>query len=413
LHTGDTEVVIIGGGAAGSAAARTLAEAGVPCLLVEARARLGGRGYTIQDPSGAALDLGCGWLHSAERNPWVAIAEQQGRHIDRSRPPWGRPAITVGFSLAEQQDYFAALNAFHDRIDAAAERGPDVAAATLLEPQSRWNGLIGAIWTYISGGELDKLSVRDLAAYEDTGENWRVVEGYGTTIAAHAADLSVALECPVRAIDHSGRRLAIETTRGVIAASAAIITVPTDILAAEKILFRPALPDKIDAARGLPLGLADKLFFALEGAEEFPKDSRLFARTDRSATAAYHVRPLGRPLIEAYICGDLARELEKGGGTAFVDFATAELVGAFGSAFAPRLKPLGVHGWATDPFAGGSYSYALPGHAGDRAILAAPVDDRLFFAGEACSAHDFSTAHGALQSGVAAAAAVMAAQRRP
>src|SRR5262245_7847953 len=137
----DTEVVIIGGGAAGSAAARRLADAGVPCLLVEARARLGGRGLTVLDPAGTALDLGCGWLHSAERNPWVALAEQQGRRVDRSHPPWQRPALTIGFPLAEQQAYFAALDAFHHRIDAAAGREPDVAAVTLLEPQSRWNGL--------------------------------------------------------------------------------------------------------------------------------------------------------------------------------------------------------------------------------------------------------------------------------
>jgi len=69
MANSDTEVVIVGGGAAGIAAARRLAKAAINCLVVEARARLGGRAWTITDRSGFALDLGCGWLHSADRNP--------------------------------------------------------------------------------------------------------------------------------------------------------------------------------------------------------------------------------------------------------------------------------------------------------------------------------------------------------
>jgi len=164
--------------------------------------------------------------------------------------------------------------------------------------------------------------------------------------------------------------------------------------------------------RGLPLGLADKLFLVLEDAEEFTKDTRLFGRTDRTATAGYHMRPFGRPMIEAYFGGNLAAELETGGEAAFVDFALDELTGVLGSAFARRVTPIALHSWGTDPCARGSYSYALPGRADCRAILAAPVDERLFFAGEACSAHDFSTAHGALITGVAAADEIIAARRR-
>jgi monoamine oxidase len=124
------------------------------------------------------------------------------------------------------------------------------------------------------------------------------------------------------------------------------------------------------------------------------------------------MRPFGRPMIEAYFGGNLAAELETGGEAAFVDFALDELTGVLGSAFARRVKPIALHSWGTDPFARGSYSYALPGRADCRAILAAPVDERLFFAGEACSAHDFSTAHGALITGVAAADEIIAARRR-
>jgi monoamine oxidase len=288
-----------------------------------------------------------------------------------------------------------------------AEAEQDAPAATLLDPNGRWNDLIGATGTYVSGAELERVSVRDLGRYDDSGVNWRVVEGYGTVIATHGAGLPVALGRAVRRIDWSGRRLRVETADGSIAADAAIVT----LLAEEKVVFTPGLPAKTEAAAGLPLGLADKLFLSLSDAGEFEKDSRLFGRTDRRGTATYHVRPFGRPQIEAYFAATLAAELETAGEDAFLDFAVAELVGLLGGDFARRIKPLDLHRWGIDPLARGSYSYALPGKADCRAVLAAPVDDRLFFAGEACSTNDYSTAHGAYLTGVAAADQAIAARR--
>jgi len=416
MANSDTEVVIVGGGAAGVAAGRRLAKAAIDCLLVEARGRLGGRAWTINDASGFALDLGCGWLHSAERNPWVPIVMQQGRTIDKSQPPWQKPSLPAGFPPAEQEDFGRAQNAFFERLEAAAKKtaksGPDVAASALLEPGCRWNGLINAVGTYISGGELERVSAHDFDNYADTSVNWRVREGYGAAIAAHGDGVPVVLDCPVLQIDHHGRRLKIETAKGVIFADQAIVTLPSAVIADKEFLFTPLLPEKTEAARGLPLGLADKLFLALEGAEEFETDTRAFGRVDRSATATYQFRPLGRPMIEVYFGGRLPAELEADGARAFFDFAVTELTGLFGGDFARRVKPLHMHCWGSDPFARGSYSFALPGKAGCRAKLAEPVDGRLFFAGEACSTNDFSTAHGGYLTGVAAADQVIAVRRR-
>ena len=94
---------------------------------------------------------------------------------------------------------------------------------------------------------------------------------------------------------------------------------------------------------------------------------------------------------------------------AFFAFAAEELAHLLGTSFRKRIAPLATSMWGADPWSRGAYSHALPGHAGDRARLAAPVEQRLFFAGEACSAHAYSTAHGAWQTGVAAAEAALAA----
>ena len=405
------EVVIVGGGAAGVAAAHRLHAAGVDCLLVEARSRLGGRAFT-DTVTGFPLDLGCGWLHSADRNPWAEIARAQGRTIDKTPPPWsGRRSLNIKFPPEEQKAYRAAMAAFFERVSAAAKR-PDRPAAELLTPGDRWNGLIRAVATYISGAELERVSTHDLENYDDTQENWRVVEGYGTTVAAHAANAPVKLNCPVRAIDHSGKRVAVDTAQGTLSAERVIVTLPSTVLGEETVRFFPALPDKVEAARGLPLGLADKLFLALDRAEEFESESRLFGHTDRSATATYHFRPFGRPLIEVYFGGDHAWHLEQGGEKAFFDFAASELADLLGRDFVKRIKPAQMHLWGSDPFARGSYSSALPGQAGCRPALAAPVDNRLFFAGEATSVHDYSTAHGAYNTGLRAADEMLAARAR-
>jgi monoamine oxidase len=124
----ETEVVIIGGGAAGIAAAKHLHTARVDCLLVEARDRLGGRGWSVAAPGGGMMDLGCGWLHSADRNPWAAVAQAQGRVIDKTRPPWSRPSPAMLFPLSEQRDYYRASGAFHERLEATVD-GPDRPAA--------------------------------------------------------------------------------------------------------------------------------------------------------------------------------------------------------------------------------------------------------------------------------------------
>jgi monoamine oxidase len=407
----EADVVVIGGGAAGVAAARRLHDAAIDCLLLEARSRLGGRVFT-DSRSGYPLDLGAGWLHSANVNPWTGIAAAQGKTIDKTTPPWMRPSPQPGFSVEAQREFRAASTAFFERVDEAARADPNRASSELLEPGNRWNPLIGSVSTFIAGAEPEKVAAGDFERYRDTEQNWRVVEGYGTVIAAHAQGVPVALDCEVTRIDRSGARLRIETPKGTVTAAQAIVALPTTIIAKNENLFVPALPAKTEAARGLPLGLADKVFIALERAEEFAVDSRLYGATDVTETANYHMRPFGRPVIEGYFGGRNAWALEQGGPRAFYDFAVGQLTALLGSDFAPRLKPLGMHLWGADPFALGSYSYAPPGHVDDRAKLAAPVDNRLFFAGEACSTDFFTTAQGAHQTGLAAANAVLSARKR-
>jgi monoamine oxidase len=402
------DVAIIGAGAAGLGAAQALSDTGLSTIVLEARDRIGGRAHTIQAAPDVVFDLGCGWLHSADQNSFAGIARELDFEINKDLPPWRERAYGNAFPPAERDEFAAALDDFYDRLAWAAGGGKDAPANRYLQPGNRWNPMIDAISTYVNGCELDQLSILDFDAYEDTNINWRVRRGYGALVAAYGAQVPVVPNCEVRLIDHAGKRVRIETSRGTLEATRVIVTVPTNLLADEAIRFSPALPDKVDAARGLPLGLADKVMLALAEPDALPIEGNLRGATMRTEMGTYHIRPFGQPCIEGFFGGRFARQLEDAGDGAIAAHSIDEIVSFLGNDFRRKLTPLNESRWAHDPFARGSYSHALPGHAGKRAVLAAPVDNRLFFAGEATSPHFFSTAHGARDSGERAAREVLA-----
>ena len=406
------DVAIIGAGAAGLGAAHALKGSGLAVIVLEARARIGGRAWTVRASPEVTFDVGCGWLHSADQNSFVGIARQLDFELNTDLPPWRERAYGNAFPQSERDDFLRAMDAFYQRLSEAAQTGRDAPASESLEPGNRWNPMIDAISTYINGCELEEMSILDWDAYEDTNLNWRVRAGYGALIAAYGSPFPIALNCDVALIDHSGKRIRLETSRGMLSANKVIVTVPTNLIADEAIRFVPQLTAKVDAARGLPLGVDDKVTLALADAEAFPKEANLRGATMRTNMGTYHIRPFGQPCIEGFFGGSFARELEEAGDGAIAAASIDEIAGFLGNDIRRKLKPLAESRWARDPFARGSYSHALPGHAGDRAVLAEPVDGRLFFAGEATSPNYFTTAHGARDSGERAAKDVLAAMAR-
>jgi monoamine oxidase len=398
----EIDIAIVGAGAAGLAAAEAVAASPLSCALLEARDRVGGRAHTLASPAGP-LDLGAAWLHSANHNPLVARFQTLGLTIDRTPPPWERLSDSPTLPPADQIEFGRSFEAYEERLAKAAHEPDDAPASVFLEPGNRWNPLLNAFSAFYNGAEFDQVSVHDYGAYDDSEVNWRVAQGYGAGVAALApsptSDIAMALSCPVSRIRHDGARLELDTPRGVLSARAVIICVPTAILSGGGLSFFPALPDKVEAAAGLPLGLADKVFLGVDEPEAFAAETMLYGAPHKTATGSYHLRPFHRPMIEAFLGGAHARALEGEGPGAAADFAIEELVAIYGTGLRSRIHVLTQTAWAADPYALGSYSHALPGHAGDRARLAAPVGGRLFFAGEACSADAFSTVHGAWLTG--------------
>ncbi|MGG6895315.1 flavin monoamine oxidase family protein [Rhizobium sp. BR 315] len=408
---GDVDIAVIGAGAAGVGTARQLQvlRPDLSIVLLEASDRVGGRARTIHPfgADGAAVDLGCGWLHGASTNPWTKITEEIGLTVDRTPAPWSDGGRQLERGDPATKAAAAAVGEFFERVD-AYEGVADADLSTMLVPGAPWNERIYAVGAFMTGAELPKSSVIDLGRYDPgPGPDWRVRQGYGTLVASYGLPVPTILGAEVSRIDHSGGdHIVLSTSKGELKAKAVVVAVSTNVLAAERVAFWPPLPEKIEAASRLPLGLANKLFIRVSEPGMFPEDTHVMGSRQDRRTGAYQLRPFGAPVIEAYFAGDLALDLERQGMEAAFDFSVEQLKRVFGSDVGAKLSPLVMSSWASEPFVGGSYSYATPGASDLRGVLAAPCNDRLFFAGEACSQTRYSTAHGAYESGVVAAEAV-------
>jgi len=405
----DADVVIVGAGAAGIAAARRLAASGLSAMVLEATARVGGRAWTC-DVAGLHLDLGCGWLHSADRNPWTRIAEAAGFTIDRRTPAWGKQYRDLGFSQAEQA---AATRAFTDWRRRMTKTPPaSDCAADALEPDGEWNPYLQAMSGFLMGAGLERISVADYFAYEaaSTGCNWRAPAGYGSLVAASLPrPIDLRLSTPVESIELDSLAVVLTTPVGAIRARAAILTVSTAVLAGGTIILPHELDPWRHVAACLPLGRNEKLFLEIVGDSLFVPETRVLGNPRDRRTGVYYIRPFGWPVIECFLGDEGAQVVEEMGPTAGFAHAIDQLVELFGSAVSRSLRPLVASNWSRMTHVGGAYSHALPGHAAAGKDLARPFEQRLFFAGEATHVYDYSTA----QAPMTAAFAPQRKQSRP
>jgi len=398
----DLDLVIIGAGAAGIGAARAAAKAGLSYRLVEASHRIGGRAYTEDIAPGVPFDLGCHWLHFAESNPLVPEADRLGFTIDRSffftTRAWIDGRLTDAAESAEYEAYFGNTYAGF----AAASHGTDVDALSTIDTGSRWFRPFAHVFTVINAAEADQVSALDIASYPLEGSDWPVKEGFGRLVAKLGADLPASLNTIVEEIDWSARdHVTVRTNKGEITASAALITVSIGILQSGMIRFRPALPTETrDAIGGFLPGSANRI------ALHFDRD--IFGNAPGNFTIvdgdpeplAIYIPPFGFNYIVGQTGGNFSTHLTRAGQNAAVDYMMERTVSVFGGDIRKHFTRAIVSAWDTDPWVLGAYAAVKPGHFGARDILAQPVDDRLFFAGEAVAMPMVATCGGAFMSGM-------------
>lgn len=413
MSADETDVLVVGAGVAGIAAARTLHARGLSCLVLEAKDRIGGRAYT--DATG--FDHGASWLHQANDNPLTGFAEALGFETVDHDKLRQRLLFTEGrFATTAERGAFAATeDRFWRVIEAAAADGtPDRPASDAAPQGGRFDALV-AHWegAQICAAELSRMSLHDFAATALDGPNLLLRRGLGTLVASLAEGLPIRLSAPVTRLDWGGSGVEGSGAFGRIRARAAIITVSTGVLAQASIAFTPDLPAQTrDAINALPLGLLSKLSFPIPPGTlpEFGPFASL--RRDISGPGdrpiSWIARPFGAPVMLAFIGGSLAWELSRAGKHAAEAHARAEFARIFGAEAARALGPPIITDWGEDPHFLGSYSHAIPGAQAARRVLAEPLaDGRLIFAGEACHPRFAATVAGAWLSGEAAAQLIL------
>ncbi|EHM01017.1 amine oxidase [Acetobacteraceae bacterium AT-5844] len=412
----DVDILVVGAGAAGIAAARAAQTAGLSCRVLEARNRPGGRAYTDSTTLGAPFDLGATWLHAAHRNPLRPLAEAMGMAPFDHGPVRVSACFDGGRRIgeAEMASYDAAWEGFHTRLAALTPLPGESAGALAARAgfgQGYWDATV-AHWEgpVICAAPLAEMDARD---YLDTllePPDLLLAEGAGALLVRLARDLPITYGAVVERVEWGGPLVVAEGAFGRLRARAIIVTVPTSVLASGAIRFDPALPPETEEAiHDLPLGLLTKIGLRAAGEDRLglPPFSGIERRVEREDEAAMTAIawPFGHDHLMGFIGGPAAWSLGAEGPEAVVAFALEELSRNFGARAAAAIRRRGalVSDWGRDPYSLGAYSHARPGRSAARGILARPLaGGRLCFAGEACHVTLAATLGGAWESGTLA-----------
>jgi monoamine oxidase len=415
----EPEVIVLGAGAAGLAAAAELARAGKRVLLLEARDRIGGRCWTRHLPGvSVPLEMGAEFVHGKPRATLQLLKRAAATTIDSVRMSRhgakGRLERIHPFAEAQRAVRVAKLDkdvsfaAFLARRRMPARRrlfarmmveGFDAADPARVSARS-----IIEEW---AGGEMGSLQPRVAAGYQPLLEHLAAEAlGYGARLRLQA--VAKVVRWRGGAVEVEGEFLG---KRFVETAKRAIVTLPLGVLQSGAVRFRPAMRDKQRALRRLASGPVVKAVLRFEHPfwEKRWPGTAFFHAPGAAFPTFWTPLPARAPVLIAWAGGPKAERLAGLSASRQIEEALAGVHSLFGRH--PRLEAAIVQDWQREPFSRGAYSYVLVGGEGARESLAAPVADTLYFAGEATSTEESGTVGGALQSGLRAAREIVKAMR--
>ena len=406
----EADIVVIGAGAAGIAAARRVVAANRKVIVIEAAGQIGGRCLTDTATFEVAFDRGARWMHNPDTNPMIRLARSSG--LDVYPAPLGQK-IRIGQRFAraaETEQFLATLVRANRAIDEASRGKVDVACASALPKDlADWAGTMEfVLGANAVGKDLKDISAIDKARAQERNASIACRQGVGTLIAKLGEQVPLALSMPANRIAWNGRDVTVETPAGKIAARAAIVTVSSNVLAAGNIKFTPDIPKRqLDAAAKLSLGSYDRIALQLPGNPlGLARDDIIIEQSSSTRTALLFANIGSSSLCAIDVAGSFGRELSGQGEPAMVAFALEWLAKLFGSDTALAVKKSSATRWNVAPYALGAMSVAGPGNQPSRKILTEPIGC-LFLAGEATHETQWGTVDGAWESGERAAEAAL------
>ena len=426
----DADAIVIGAGAAGLLAAKNLAARSASVLVLEARDRVGGRVWPQPVPGiSPPPELGAEFIHGSARTTMALLHKRHSGSVDVEGDAWvwsGGELQRQGSNMSSAASLFA-----HARTLSADESVDQFLRRYEADPATHDAAIRARAFAEgFDAADPAIASVRSIADEWRSGVDSLIARprgGYGPMFedlrdACLAAGAHIRLSTVVRRISWRQGNVAVETTtaRGeshTLRARSLIVTLPVGVLTYRgedsDVQFDPQLPEaKRNALRYLKMGQAIKiaLWFRTAFWEQLHSGryrNGAFFRDDRQQFPTYWaIVPGHSPLIIAWTGGPKAVALKDVAEADLIDRALNGVGQMFGEPALVREEFEGgvMHNWKHDPFARGAYSFVAVGGGDARAVLGAPVEDTLFFAGEATSTDgQGGTVNGALETGARAA----------
>ncbi len=421
----DADVLVVGAGVAGLAAARDLTGAGRRILVLEARNRIGGRIRSIRDPHLAKpVELGAEFIHGRPGELWDIVRAARILLADVSGESW----CSQSGSLRRCDEFFRSAGTVFEKMRGAVS--PDRTLREFLgecdcpDDMKRWAA------AYVEGYDAADSSrvstawlVHEAEASDATGgeKGYRPLNGYDRIPEWLRAGIDPGrselwLNTPVTGITWRPGEVTAETPHGRFKAARAVITLPLGVLRSGAVRFDPPPASVLNAAQSLEMGTALRIVLRFRrGIEAWrPELGNLgFLHSDHGHFRTWwSALPVRMPILTAWSAGSHVEGLSGRSEAELAERALdalADLVKVERAVIARDLEAAYVHDWHADPFSRGAYVWVPAGATDALAALAAPVEETLYFAGEAATPEGHTgTVHGAIASGRRAAAAVVA-----
>jgi monoamine oxidase len=414
----DADVIVVGAGVAGLAAARELKRAGFTTLVVEGRNRIGGRIYTQREPGlPVAIELGAEFIHGRPREVCDLLREEGLRPSEVPGTRW----CSIGGRLEPCNDWWDKVESIFETMD---DKGPDRTFAEHLASVDADDERKFRATAFVEGfnaARADRISVHSLVQANKASEeiegshSYRLLDGYDWVVRALARDLDIRTGAKATRVRWRSGAVTVETIAGDFRASRAVLTLPLGVLQAGAVAFEPELYGKREAANLLAVGEVVRVTFRFR--ERFweartPGLSYLHS-DDLTMATWWSAAPSDAPVLTGWAAAKQGRALSGLTRDQIAERALDALARILALDPRPFVDTWHTHDWQSDPLSRGAYSYIPVGALECPRRLAAAVEDTLFFAGEATNTEGHgATVHGAIATGMRAAREAVAALRR-